>query len=340
MPLLSFIIPCYNKKPELESLLYSIYYSGLDREDYEVIVTDDSDDDDVVDDIVDLVDYYKGWMNIEYYTNTFIRVGPSANRQNGLLRATGKWITFVDHDDIILNSSFSSRLKDILKNKEDMHYSYITTSVYVIDDIKDTEYIEVSKTYKKTLTHGKIYNKQFLDDNGISYDVSAPAHEDIYFNYWVYSATIAGGYDYIDLTADNDCIFYQFRVYNESLSKSRNFFDDFITENPTWFLRKFYKPLEYIEKNQDSRSGIFDIIKNELCYMVIMYIMSRKWGRLSDDNKALYTDLFDKCRLVLHNKVDRNTVAKISTEVLSDNELLLNSIDDIIDYYSLIRYLC
>ena len=43
MPLLSFIIPCYNKKPELQGLLYSIYYSGLDREDYEVIVSDDSE---------------------------------------------------------------------------------------------------------------------------------------------------------------------------------------------------------------------------------------------------------------------------------------------------------
>ena len=335
MPLLSFIIPCYNKKPELQGLLYSIYYSGLDREDYEVIVSDDSDNDDIVDDIVDLVDYYKGWMDVEYYTNRYPRVGPAANRQSGLLCAKGKWVTFVDHDDEIVPNSFI-KLKSILKEED---CAYINTSVYVVDNIKGTEYIEVSDTYKKTLTHGKIYSMQFLTDNNISYDKTAPAHEDIYFNYWVYSAMVATGGRCLDLTEDNICTFYRFKIYNESLSRSTEFFDKYITEDPTWFLSKFYKPLEYIEKNPDIAEDIFDYIGNELCYAVIIYLMTIKWDKMTQESRLLYKDIFDKCRLVLHHKIDKESIAKISTKVLQENGLLTKDIDDIIDYYSIIGYL-
>ena len=336
MPLLSFIIPCYNKKPELQALLYSIYYSGLDREDYEVIVSDDSDNDDIVDDIVELVEYYKKWMNVEYHTNRFLRVGPAANRQNGLIYARGKWVTFIDHDDTIINKGFSNKLKSILKDED---CAFINTSVYVTDNIEYKEFVESSDSYKKILTHGKIYSRQFLIDNAINYDITAPAHEDIYFNYWVYSAMIATDGRCIDLTEDYGCIFYRFNVYNESLSKSKEFFDEYITDNPTWFLKKFYKPLEYVEKNPDIIDDIFNYISNELCYVVIMYLMTIKWNKMTQESRLLYKDIFDKCRLVLHNKLDKESVAKISTNVLQENGLLAKDIDDIIDYYSIIGYL-
>ena len=336
MPLLSFIIPCYNKKPELQALLYTIYYSGLNKSEYEVIVSDDSDNDNIVDDIVELVDYYKGYMDIEYYTNRFPKVGPAANRENGLIYAKGKWVTFIDHDDVIIHKSFSDDFKSILKEE---NCAYINTSVYVVDDIKNIEFIESSESYRKILTHGKIYSRQFLIDNAINYDITAPAHEDIYFNYWVYSAMIATGNRCVDLTTDNRFIFYRFRVYNDSLSKTINFFDEYITNNPTWFLKKFYKPLEYVEKNQDIIDDIFDYISNELCYAVIMYLMTIKWDKMTQESRLLYKDIFDKCRLVLHNKLDKESVAKISTNVLQENGLLAKDIDDIIDYYSIIGYL-
>jgi glycosyltransferase involved in cell wall biosynthesis len=96
MPLVSFIVPCFNQGKFLFAALDSIKsgYSGPK----EVIVIDDASDD-------ELTDRKMRQMSARYPEVKFIQhasnKGLSASRNDGLASAAGDYIQFLDADDII-----------------------------------------------------------------------------------------------------------------------------------------------------------------------------------------------------------------------------------------------
>jgi glycosyltransferase involved in cell wall biosynthesis len=89
---ISICIPAYKNIHFLDRLLNSIALQTF--EDYEVIITDDSPDSSVHDFIKD----YKGIKEIKYYRNQ-PALGTPENWNEGIRRATGKWVKMMHDDD-------------------------------------------------------------------------------------------------------------------------------------------------------------------------------------------------------------------------------------------------
>ena len=98
-PLISFIVTCYNLPTTLlKECLDSILALSLSREEREIILVDDGSDENPMN---DLMPY---GSNIIYLRKA--NGGVSTARNMGLAMATGKYIQFVDGDDIILRSPY------------------------------------------------------------------------------------------------------------------------------------------------------------------------------------------------------------------------------------------
>ena len=112
---LSIIIPVYNVEKYIRSCLISIFNQGLDYEQFEVIIVNDGTTDGSLEVIKDIIDSHSNICVIEQ-TNQ----GMSIARNNGLRRAKGKYVMFVDSDDLLVEKSLPSLLEKTLESSVDM----------------------------------------------------------------------------------------------------------------------------------------------------------------------------------------------------------------------------
>ncbi|MGF1878011.1 glycosyltransferase, partial [Photobacterium frigidiphilum] len=104
---LSIIIPCYNASKYLPNLLDSII-SQLD-EHVEIIMIDDCSDDET---LIVIDRYCKGIKNFSVIKNQ-VNQGIGASRNLGLQFSKGKYIWFIDSDDLLPQKAISHILKNI-----------------------------------------------------------------------------------------------------------------------------------------------------------------------------------------------------------------------------------
>lgn len=113
LPLVSFIVPCYNLPTGMiRECLDSILSLPLDDNEREVILVDDGSSTNMLDVLWD-------------YCNKFVYIrqsnkGLSSARNVGIEIAKGKYIQFVDGDDCLLPYSYKECLDFTLKNDADM----------------------------------------------------------------------------------------------------------------------------------------------------------------------------------------------------------------------------
>ena len=104
---LSFIVPCYNVEKYIQQCLDSIYACDLPEEQYEVVCVNDCSPDNVQE-ILE--------RNRERHNNLRIVVheknrGLGGARNTGIREARGKYLWFVDSDDMVI----ARRLKDLIR---------------------------------------------------------------------------------------------------------------------------------------------------------------------------------------------------------------------------------
>jgi len=90
--MISIVIPTYNRPELLAKCLDCLSYDiqGLNKTDYEVIISDDSSNEQTKNLVKDKYSSFK--------FNTGPRRGPAANRNSGASKARGEWIMFIDDD--------------------------------------------------------------------------------------------------------------------------------------------------------------------------------------------------------------------------------------------------
>lgn len=101
MPLITFIIPLYNKSTYIINTIESIVYAcshHLKISEYEIIIVDDGSTDDSCLLVEDYILTSKSQIQLVRQKNA----GPSVARNHGLSLANGKYISCIDADDLVL----------------------------------------------------------------------------------------------------------------------------------------------------------------------------------------------------------------------------------------------
>lgn len=141
--LVSVIMPSYNTgrfiRETIESILNQTY------ENWELIIIDDCSNDDTESILKEYID-----SRINFYKNRK-NCGAAFSRNKGILLAKGKWIAFLDSDDLWVQTKLEKQLKYMKKNNYCMTY----TNYEIIDEGSNKNYIYV--TGPKHINKRKMY---------------------------------------------------------------------------------------------------------------------------------------------------------------------------------------
>lgn len=158
-PLVSFIITTYNLPIKLlQECVNSIFALSLNRKEMEVIIVDDGSDLSPINDLVDLRD------EIIYVRQK--NSGVSVARNTGINISTGKYIQFVDGDDMLVPSNYEHCL-DIVRYHDPDVVSFVFSNGHDVDSaycltnpINGTEYLHQYNLHGSACTY--IFRKSIL----------------------------------------------------------------------------------------------------------------------------------------------------------------------------------
>ena len=112
---LSIIVPVYNVEPYIRPCIESIFNQGLDEKDYEVIIVNDGSTDKSMEMITDIISQHNNIIIINQENQ-----GLSMARNNGIEKASGEYIQFVDSDDLLIDNSLKPILKIAIDSQADL----------------------------------------------------------------------------------------------------------------------------------------------------------------------------------------------------------------------------
>lgn len=175
---LSFIIPNYNDQEYIPQCLDSIKNQQLKYEDYEIIIVNDGSTDDSV---LVINEYAKNNSKLNLTLIDKENEGVSMARNTALLKATGKYIYFVDSDDYIAANTLHIVLDCLEKNElEILTFDCINTSSYEEKKSRNIDKINTNLTISNGVTYianhqyhnavwSYIVRKDFLDNSGLKF---------------------------------------------------------------------------------------------------------------------------------------------------------------------------
>jgi len=187
VPLISVIVPCYNQSRFLPDALDSVFRQTI--KDWECIIIDDGSSDDTK---RVAYEWIERDSRFRYYYKE--NGGLSSARNYGLSNAMGRYIQFLDADDVILtnklelqsqqlaNSSYSFSFCDYLRGSEENINVQPSPDAHHLPPLlgEVTSVYEMAADWETRLSipaHCFLFNRTFFDE-GILFDESLPNHED------------------------------------------------------------------------------------------------------------------------------------------------------------------
>ena len=175
-PKISIIIPVYNAEGYLSRCFESILANNY--ENLEIIPVNDGSKDGSQ----KVIDEYK-----EKYPDIFNPIiqenqGIGMARNNGMEKATGEYIMFIDNDDFIDSDYIEKHIQEIEKNDYDIvisGYKRVSDNKKIFEVILDEAYRWTR--YISIAPWGKLYKASYLKNNDIKF-LKTPIGEDVYFN--------------------------------------------------------------------------------------------------------------------------------------------------------------
>ncbi|MBE6158489.1 MAG: glycosyltransferase family 2 protein [Firmicutes bacterium] len=249
--LLSIVIPVYNGEKYIEECLDSVLINR-DKLNFEIVIVNDGSKDNSEKIILS---YKKKYENIVYINNQ--NMGVSYSRNEGIKKSKGKYITFVDCDDILeKNWAYIIKKEIIEKNYEVVLFSQYFRRIgnecpkekvlsYILTN--NDENIRISGPYSK------LFLRDFLIKNNIKFKTNLINGEDMLF---CYESILAADNYY--LIKDS---FYNVR--HNILSATRNF-NKKIIESEIELLKEFNTI--FLEKNSEIEAkNLYDFcVKNSI----------------------------------------------------------------------------
>ncbi|MDO1605238.1 glycosyltransferase [Lactobacillus sp. YT155] len=198
---ISFVIPVYNTDLEILKTGFD-RLSSFGRDSYEFLIVNDGSNEDVS---KLCIDFCKDEKRAKYLPQS--NAGVSVARNNGIANANGKWLFFLDPDDLLV-TDFNTKITDeILKSKEDIIFlgfnrinedekiqqtferkdivdstvgafkiTHIVRAILYGDQKKDGYY-----GYYFGTPWAKLINKQFILRNGLEYVPGIVKRQDAIF---------------------------------------------------------------------------------------------------------------------------------------------------------------
>ena len=200
-PDLSIVIPTYNSIDKMSETLDSLVRT-MDLVDGEVVFVDDCSKDDTYDRLVDFAARFSNWKVLKLAQNSGSAAAP---RNKGIENASGKWIYFLDSDDVLEPKAIEEALGVAIK----YNYDVVRTSLKVRmgdgsvrvgdlipkwDAIRDTKSRVRAITKHQSLTCSFFMKRRILNEANIRFDVDRRIGEDIKFTSEVLLASSRIGY--------------------------------------------------------------------------------------------------------------------------------------------------
>ncbi|GHU55174.1 hypothetical protein FACS1894132_10880 [Clostridia bacterium] len=196
----SIIIPVYNRQDVIEFCLDSIALQTFNQENFEVIIVDDCS----TDNTLSILNNYKKIKNLRVVSLEKNSGSPVVPRNKGIELATGKYIMFVDSDDIITQFALEELSNMAAKGDADFVLLYPFPSgrkrfteryINFYDNI-ETVNINSDKTMSDILFRNvaifNFYKREKLIESGIRFN-NLPLNEDLMFNRFFWLVTTNAG---------------------------------------------------------------------------------------------------------------------------------------------------
>ena len=107
---LSIIIPVYNVERYIRTCIESVFLQGLNDQDFEVIIVNDGTKDQSIKMIAEIISQHNNITVINQENQ-----GLSIARNNGLSKAKGEYILFIDSDDLLVPYSLKPIIEEAIK---------------------------------------------------------------------------------------------------------------------------------------------------------------------------------------------------------------------------------
>lgn len=153
-PMVSVIIPCYNAALTIPRTLKSL--ENQTYKNFEVVIIDDGS----TDNLCDVIDKYKGSLNVVYeYQNN---CGVSNARNHGIELAKGKYICFVDSDDVYSPIFLEKSLDACERLGADTVLSYFSRDINKVETDYSTVTVEPKAVNISIFMEHFMYNKEHI----------------------------------------------------------------------------------------------------------------------------------------------------------------------------------
>lgn len=301
-PIISVIIPVYNAEKYLDECIQSVIKQK--ERNIEIIIIDDGSTDNSYN---VCSKYQKKDNRIKIYKQK--NAGVSSARNLGIKKSIGKYLYFMDADDIIQTNIFTDFLK--LKINENSLYVFGWEKYYKNSIIEKNDKIslKVLNNLKEVLLldsqiscflFNKIYLRKIIIDNNIFFDENIHYCEDMKFNY-IYI-------NYIKSFSYNNKIYYYYRMRKNSAT------GNYISKKNLSVFGVF----EYLIKDNDNNPLIY---YNYCWSYIINYYKFRKKFKNFNYNKQIikekkyilksrYVSINRKIKLIFYNKIYHITFLK------------------------------
>lgn len=322
-PFLSFLMPVYNAEKDLPAALDSIV--SQDDGTIEIICVNDGSKDS------------SGRILQEYAQRyPFIKVinqenqGITCARDNALARAQGKWICFVDNDDIIAHDAVNIIHQQSEDTCDIVYFKYSKFTTKLPDEsnntLGDTRYFEkndISKLQSDCINRfrdntpliphtvlptpwAKIYKREFLTKYDLEFRREVTHEEDIIFNFEALShVTHAKAVDYV-------LYYYRWSVQSES-----HRYRPYILESTKKTLAAYR---DIIQRCYPNRSDIDELYTYRVMWELLYCIYLGPMHRL---NPASYKERHKQFKALLELEPFKGTLAQINPSRFEPKQALL-----------------
>lgn len=323
--LVSIIIPIFNAESYIDRCLKSILNNNIKN--IEIILVNDGS----VDRSGEICEKYKcNYENIIYINQC--NQGPSVARNNGIARARGKYIAFIDVDDEVKDNFINKIMDEIKRDDIDLfmwgiEYQWINNEE--IKKIENVQYDTKEYTSNKFLSEitkyfnefyfnfvwNKLYKKDIILKNKIQFNKNFKRSEDLLFNL-----------EYIKYIKDvkvlEDILYIHKNTNKESITQT---YDSNQYENEKVIYVKMKETIEKLKCNNDYNVKNVDKYFIDMSFSILSYLINRDYGLSYNEKRQAGIKIIkdNELNLVLQKNKNNRKLNKILYFIIKNNSFIL-----------------